>query len=943
MQPRETAGITTRLIIEEMRRWGGDEAVVRLLELAGRADHLDVLSDERSWSSYETKIALFEAAAELTGDPHIAREMGTALLRSRIGRALLPMLTLLGSPSQLLASIGRAAAKFSTVADMRLLARGRRSATVSYRLHDGYRPSRYDCDLNIGLLSHVPAIYGLPPATITHSQCQVDGAGECVYELSWRRRRRWRRTPPPAADVVEVQDRFQALQQTVADLVAATDLDTVLPAIARRASGAVQAERFLVVVQVDGEPSPQVYSEGFSPQEAFQIGLELLAGRDLPPAIGSVLCAELRSGRRRHGVLAAFLDGRYDFLDSEQRLLESYARLGASALDSATAVRDAREGRRTAEVLLGFARQLLTTEGTAAVTRLTAEAAQSIGGCDRATVWLWDEDAGALTLAGHAGWPEDEVRAMQALVVRPNDTPELANMLDDPTQPRLYDASSAGHNLRHMIEGYGCAAIAVVPMATPTDMHGVVIAAWMRGGTPPPLHAPPFSRLAGIADQATTALQRAALLDQVQWQASKDELTGLTNRRYFGLLLRETLQRVTATDTAGLLFLDLDRFKHVNDTLGHSAGDLLLQAVAGRLQRCVRTDDVVARLGGDEFTVLLPAGRGSEELAAVADKILTSFTEPIDIAGQQVLVRPSIGGVVVTAGRDPTELLREADIAMYTAKRAGGARMVVYDEAYSSGISQLALEAELHHAIVGGQLSVVYQAQVDLWSGAAVGAEALVRWDHPTHGTLAPADFLPLAEESGLIVPLDLQVLRRAVHDATAWHRAGRTLRVAVNVAARTLADEQLLPTVVGVLAETGLPPDALELELTESSAFADPRRVASAISGLRAHGVSLALDDLGVGHNALRRLQQLPVQRLKIDRSFVADLPSGGAGAHLADAVIRLGERLGVAVIAEGIETREEADALRTAGCREGQGFLYGAPVRADGLVLDRRIETIA
>ncbi|HSK98480.1 MAG TPA: bifunctional diguanylate cyclase/phosphodiesterase, partial [Euzebyales bacterium] len=387
-----------------------------------------------------------------------------------------------------------------------------------------------------------------------------------------------------------------------------------------------------------------------------------------------------------------------------------------------------------------------------------------------------------------------------------------------------------------------------------------------------------------------------------------------------------------------------DRFKHVNDTLGHNAGDLLLQAVAGRLQRCVRTDDVVARLGGDEFTVLLPAGRGGEELPAVADKILTAFTEPVDIAGHPLLVRPSIGGVVITADRtDPTELLREADLAMYAAKRAGGGRMVIYDEACDSDVSQLALEADLRRAIAGDELSVVYQPQVDLWSGAAVGAEALVRWDHPTHGTLLPEDFLPLAEDTGLIAALDLHVLRRAVEAAATWRRAGHPLRVAVNVSARTLADDQLLPTVIALLTETGVPPDALELELTESGAFADPDRVAGAIAALQAHGVSLVLDGLGVGHNALRRVQQLPVRRLKIDGSFVADMPSGGVGAHLAEAVIGLGERLGIDVIAEGVETTEQADALRAAGCREAQGFLFGRPGAAAGVPFVSPIESSA
>ncbi|HSK92177.1 MAG TPA: EAL domain-containing protein [Euzebyales bacterium] len=944
MQARETAGITTRLIIEEMRRWGGDEAVERLLELAGLSEHATELTDERVWWSYDTKIALFAAAADLTGEPRIARDMGAALLRSRVGRSLLPVLTLLGSPAHLLRSIGRAGAKFTTVADLELASCGRRSATVSYRLHPGYPPSRYDCDLNIGLLSHVSAIFGLPPATVRHVECQVDGAERCAYHLSWRARRRWWRRPAPTMAASDVQARFDALQQTVADLVGATDVDAVLPAIARRAGDAVHAQRFLIAVEVDGDERPRWHSEGFTAEEANELGGLLLAGRPLPADRGAVLAAPLRSARRDYGVLAAFVRGPHGFLESEQELLQSYARLGASALDAATAVTAAQRGQQTAEVLLGFSRQLLTTEGSTAVTHLTADAARSIVGCDRSSVWLWDAEDRALRLAGQAGWDEGDIERMRTLAIRPDETPELAALLADPTRPRLYDLETAGPHLRQMITSFANQALAVVPMALPSRLVGVVIAAWRSDAPRPVVDESLFARMAGVADQATTALQRAALLEQVQRQASRDELTGLANRRTFGLLLDETLRQVTATHTAGLLFLDLDRFKHVNDTLGHNAGDALLQMVARRLQECVRTDDVVARLGGDEFTVLLSTDRGDTELHAVADKILRAFAEPVRVDGQPVLVRPSIGGVVISADRtDPTALLRDADVAMYAAKRAGGGRMIVYDDAYRSDFGDLALEAELHHAITIGQLAVVYQPQVDLATGDVVGAEALVRWDHPQRGRLVPGQFLPLAEETGLIVEIDLLVLRCAVREAARWRRQRRPLRVAVNVSARTLADDQLLPTILGQLDETGLPADALELELSESGAFADPERVNAAIAALRGHGVSLALDDLGAGHNALRRVQELPVRRLKIDRAFVADMPVGGPGAHVVEAIIRLGERLGVPVLAEGVETPREADALRAAGCQQAQGYLYGYPADPADLPFAGRVGSSA
>jgi diguanylate cyclase (GGDEF)-like protein len=679
--PRETAGTTMRLIVDYVRRQQGDDGVRRLLELAGERRPLSVLEDERVWSSYAAKVALFAAAARVTGQPDVGRRIGEGALESSVGATMKLLLGLVGSPAQLVRGIARVNNKFSTAADMTALASGATSATIRYRVRDGYAPDLQDCGYTMGLLSCVPEIFGLPRARVTHDACQVDGADACVYELRWEprrgvlRRRPGRRDPGLSSAVVD--QRLRDLQETVAELVAGRSAEEVLAVVTEHARAAVGAQRFLLAARLDPQQPPRIHADGFEDDDAQRTAARLLA--DEEPGTGEqAIVAPVRSMTRDYGRLAAF--ARTAFFDHEESLLSSYASLAATALDAITALDEARDRQHVAEVLLSSARQLLESRDREDVARTTAESAVSLAAADAATVMLYDELDGSLRVIGSAGWAKEVQPVVESFVIKASDTPELAELVAHPDEVRLYDGDSEDPYVREVLALFGTTQIVASPLRSPTRLWGVVLTAWFGepdGPTPNRL----FSRLTGLADQAVAALERAELAEQVQRQATIDTLTGVANRFAFTHRLERILaDRGPGAPAAGVLFLDLDKFKAVNDTLGHPAGDELLVTVACRLRDIVRTDDLVARLGGDEFTVLLPVVHDAGDLAECAARVVEALEEPIPVAGELVRARPSVGAVLVTpAHGSVTDVLRHADAAMYAAKRAGGDRYVIHD------------------------------------------------------------------------------------------------------------------------------------------------------------------------------------------------------------------------------------------------------------------------
>jgi diguanylate cyclase len=417
-------------------------------------------------------------------------------------------------------------------------------------------------------------------------------------------------------------------------------------------------------------------------------------------------------------------------------------------------------------------------------------------------------------------------------------------------------------------------------------------------------------------------------------QALHDALTGLPNRELFADRVGQAIRTADRElQPAALLLLDLDRFKDVNDTLGHHHGDELLCEVGTRLQEALRQVDTVARLGGDEFAVLVPGATG-EGAAAVADKLRAALHAPLTLDGVTLDLDASIGiAVYPDHGDDTAELLQHADVAMYAAK-AAHAGFMVYDPAVDQhSPRRLALLGGLRRALERDELVLHYQPKADLQSGQILGVEALVRWQHPDHGLLAPEEFIPLAERTGLIHPLTRWVLDAALRQAAQWQQAGHRLSVAVNVSTRCLLDPGFPDEVAERLHAWQVPAGSLMLEVTESAVMADPARALDVLGRLHAMGVKLAVDDFGTGYSSMAYLKALPVDELKVDRSFVGQMADSSSDAVIVRSTIDLGHNLGLRVVAEGVETQAAWQELEALGCDTAQGFYLGRPMPASDL----------
>ncbi|MBK6843531.1 MAG: EAL domain-containing protein [Gemmatimonadetes bacterium] len=447
----------------------------------------------------------------------------------------------------------------------------------------------------------------------------------------------------------------------------------------------------------------------------------------------------------------------------------------------------------------------------------------------------------------------------------------------------------------------------------------------------------------GIVLNSRDVSERAELERQLTHQAFHDPLTRLANRTLFLDRLEHAFRRgARAPGTVSLLFLDLDDFKRVNDSLGHAAGDVLLVETSARIAAELREGDTLARLGGDEFAILLENVDDAGMSEAVAARVLEALRAPVTVEGKAIHVGVSIGIANSRDAANPSELMRNADLAMYIAKTRGkGACAVFEPHMHSDVATRLDIEADLRKAIEADELRLVFQPVVGLHHRQLLGVEALVRWTHPTRGEIPPATFIPIAEEAGLVVALGRWVLCEACRQARRWRdETGEQLHVGVNISARQIHDASLIADVRMALEESDIPPEQLLLEITESVLMRDSDDAAGVLQALKTLGVSLALDDFGTGYSSLSYLQRFPIDLLKIDRSFVAPMAARSFDPRLVRAILALGESLGMRIVAEGIETEGQLQALRELGCEMGQGYLFARPLTSDQLLARIREE---
>jgi len=605
---------------------------------------------------------------------------------------------------------------------------------------------------------------------------------------------------------------------------------------------------------------------------------------------------------------------------------------------SAARLREARRERETSGLLLEAARSLVTRQSTSDVVSTLCDVVYEVTGADRACIAIWNEEMGQLSIAEHRGWPEEMHPMLDAFRLTPEDSPEFRKLIQD-GEMQFIDARTGSSWARGFLDRFSIASFMGIPIASSGRLHGTAMASWIDPG-PEEAIAVVGDRFSGLASLAAVAIENARLLSQAQWQASHDVLTGLPNRD----LLQNKL--VSALQDGGdpschiaVLYVDIDRFKRTNEALGHEAGDAVLRHIALRLEAAVGPEDTVARFGGDEFVIVLPRVRARAEVEHVAARITSLLAEPLTLPSHTLYITASIGVAFSPHDRlerEPgalaSELIHWADGDMLRTKSRSSA-----ERPGLSIADALRLNADMRGAIERGEMTTLFQPQIDLGTGRIVAVEALARWRHPDLGVLSPTIFVPIAEENGLIHDLGRFVITEACALAARLQAEGTALEVAFNVSALQLTSPAFTDTVVELLERYAVPASLFIAEITESQAVAQLPLVRSQLVRLRNLGITVAVDDFGTGYSSLVQLSQIPATELKIDNGFTQSERLEG-DRRLA-AILGLGHGLGLRVVAEGVDTQQQLDRLRDLGFDRAQGYLIGRPVPADEIDASLRI----
>lgn len=658
---------------------------------------------------------------------------------------------------------------------------------------------------------------------------------------------------------------------------------------------------------------------------------ELAAGYFKPLNIASTLEAPVRVAGRLAGVVShEHIGAPREWNLEEQSFAASIADLVALELEA--------QERKRAELMLAGEKRCLEIMAHGGSLEAITEAltqnleAQSDGAI--ATMWLYDETLGVLRASAApslAGEYKDRLNVLIAqgvgeapcnFVVQNKTALYIDNLAQETRWPEY----------RALVEKFGVKALWAAPILARDNRALGAFVLYFAGDAYPGQNRQALERTLQLAE---IAIERKQADTRIQHLAHYDALTALPNRSLFNDRLRIALADAARRGrSVAVMFLDLDRFKNINDSLGHETGDQLLKAVAERLSACVRRGDTIARLGGDEFTIVLADMAHGDDAVLVAQKVIEQFVQPFKIGEQELFVSSSVGITLYpNDAATAEELIKNADVAMYRAKDQGRNNYQFFTRELNKKVHQrLSLERSMRRAIERNEFILHYQPQVSLHDGGIVGVEALLRWRHPELGLVSPAEFIPVAEETGLIVPIGEWVLRTAVQQAKAWQEQGiPPIQVSVNLSARQFQQKHLIHVVLGILRNAGLAAPYLTLELTESVLMQNVDHTLSALQALHEAGIGLSVDDFGTGYASLSYLKRFPIDVLKIDRSFVSDISTDADDAAIVHAIITMAQSLGIKTVAEGVETGEQLAFLRTHGCEAFQGYYFSPAVPAD------------
>jgi diguanylate cyclase (GGDEF)-like protein len=920
------SGVYAKILIEFLVETMSPDAIEELLANAEETRSLVELADAGSWNSYHQFRRLLEERARI--DPtslHQQSELLAGWLRSQ---ELSQAAQTLGSPSELIAG----GSELNPLVPIRRYEKTEVSPnewTIQERFEEGYEPYPEFCDFAAVQYALILAMFNLTSGHVIEEQCQCRGDAGCLFRISWRNDD----TDAKMAEKFRVraelaESRLEQIQEMITDLACNEQHEDVLQGfVASTLHTAVGAGGALLVLEPrEGKPR-EIYSEGLPASKVDAIAEDLLAGR---AGSDNLITVDVASARRHYGYLTID-EGGGVFSKLSQASLETYARLAAAALDTADALDEARHQAKTAGVLLHLATsltELVSTEETA--TKLI-QAVPGIIDCDRAAIFLNSVDEHGIRtpefrLAGSTGLSDEEGIKVAA---RSFDAPP-------PNHP-ITDLVTELGITRTTVSDFGNVASLSAPMILANEQIGFIVVSVTRDAERLAITPRLADRLKGLAAQASTAIANARLVDEIRFLAVHDALTGLPNRALILDRVEQMLARARRGDIqVAALFIDLDGFKDVNDDLGHGVGDLLLQAVSERLTVTMRESDSVGRLGGDEFVVLVDGSTMDVGPELVAERILAVLRAPFELPGLTTapLTLTASIGIATGARTTATELLRDADIALYEAKGAGKNCFVAFEpEMHTVVQDHHVLEMDLREALARQQYHLVYQPIFNLAGGQTTGVEALLRWEHPDRGLVQPDAFIPILEESGMINEVGRWVLDEACRQGARWSAMGMDLDVSVNVSARQLETDQLVEDVRRALDVSGFPPTSLTLEITETAIMKNVAAVVPQLTALKATGIRIAIDDFGTGYSSLAYLQRLPVDTLKIDRTFISTMADSSEAGTLIRTLVQLGKSLGLETLAEGIEDLAQYSQLEREHCDSGQGFLYARPLEADAV----------